>query len=141
MKGHDMRSLLGLMRNLQKNENILLSENEEIKTLTDDEINNIKEIILNKVEDINRFYYIEILSVKKESDGLYLNGKYTYDDDDYMVNIIYKENPNNTDITIEQPENIITTGTEDETVADMVDSFHDIFLNLQYDDQFKEYIK
>lgn len=141
MKNNDMRSLLGLMRNFNKSQEILLKENQENVNLTDEEIKSIEELILNRVNEVNRFYYVEIESIKKESDGLFINGKYTYEGSDYMINIVYKENPNNTDITIEQPENVITTGTEEDTVADMVNTFHDIFINLQYDDQFKEYIQ
>lgn len=141
MKNNDMRSLLGLMRNFNKSQEILLKENQENVNLTDEEIESIKELILNRVNEVNRFYYIEILSIKKESDSLFINGKYSYDDNEFMINIIYNKNPNNTDITIEQPENVITTGTEEDTVANMVNTFHDIFINLQYDDKFKEYIQ
>jgi hypothetical protein len=135
MENNDMRKLLGLMRNFQKNQ-----LNENVETLTDEEIKNIEELILKRIEDFSKFYYVDILSIRKEQDGLYINGKYSYDENEYMINLIYKKNPNNTDITIEQPDNIITTGTEEDTVADMVNAFHDIFINLQYDDQFKEYI-
>lgn len=132
MKKHDMRSLLGIMRN----QKYLLKEDENENTIETNLIDTDKESILSIINSIEP-YSIFVNSITNDDNKILINGTYTYENIRRNIYMTFNGgDPNSSIIDIDIPESngsLVLSANEESSIFEFYNSLYTAFKGDLFD--------
>lgn len=132
---HDMRNLLGIMRNTRILINEEEEESEDNKTLQTNLNDQDKESILESINSI-KTYRIFVNNINMDDNKIIINGTYTHDNYDYSIYMIFDSgNRDSSTLDIQLPEQSkrVLDANNQTTIYGFCDQVYNLFANELFD--------